>query len=213
MICAFPLSEIPPALSDKAGGAGFAFSRGSSDRSWKARPSGLLQMAGDRGLEKKPHSSKFPPFKKGDKGGFSNGFTLVEVIVTILAAAILGAIFINFMGTAMSLSTRSLENVHGEADAEAAVEKIVADYVEKINLNESSALGDMNTAINTTKTYDSSEKKMTVTASYIDFDGSGNEAADSSKLRTLKVLVNANEHRCTILLTKSRASDSPPVPF
>jgi len=89
----------------------------------------------------------------------------------------------------------------------------VADYVEKINLNESSALGDMNTAINTTKAYDSSEKKMTVTASYIDFDGSGNEAADSSKLRTLKVLVNANEHRCTILLTKSRASDSPPVSF
>ena len=32
----------------------------------------------------------------------SKGFTLVEVIVTIIAAGILGAIFVNFMGTALS---------------------------------------------------------------------------------------------------------------
>jgi prepilin-type N-terminal cleavage/methylation domain-containing protein len=144
----------------------------------------------------------------------NHGFTLIEVIVTIIAAAILGAIFINFMGTAMSRSTRSLENVQGEADAESVLEKIVADYVEKINQNESSALAEMNTAINVNRAYNNSEKKVTVTAAYITFNTSGNESADTGGLnRTLKVTVNANEHRLTTLLTRSRSSDSPPVPF
>jgi prepilin-type N-terminal cleavage/methylation domain-containing protein len=144
----------------------------------------------------------------------NHGFTLIEVIVTIIAAAILGAIFINFMGTAMSRSTRSLENVQGEADAESVLEKIVADYVEKINLNESSALTEMNTAINVNGAYNNSEKKVTVTAAYITFNNSGNESADTGGLnRTLKVTVNANEHRLTTLLTRSRSSDSPPVAF
>lgn len=144
----------------------------------------------------------------------NHGFTLIEVIVTIIAAGILGAIFINFMGTAMSRSARSLENVQGEADAESVLEKIVADYVEKINLNESSALTDMERAINTDRIYNSSEREITVAAAYITFDSSGNESGDTAGLnRTLKVTVNANDHRLTTLLTRSRSNDSPPVPF
>jgi type II secretory pathway pseudopilin PulG len=155
----------------------------------------------------------FPPLKKGDQGGFAPGFTLVEVIVTILMAAIMGAFFIQFMGTAMSRSTRSIEYVRDEAGAEALMEKIVADYVAKINSNVSTALTDMNKAINTDHIYDNALKKENVTAKYIDFDPSGNEIDDSSKLRTLKVLVVAGEHRLTTLLAKSRDSDSPLVPF
>jgi type II secretory pathway pseudopilin PulG len=155
----------------------------------------------------------FPPLKKGGQGGFAPGFTLVEVIVTILMAAIMGAFFIQFMGTAMSRSTRSIEYVRDEAGAEALMEKIVADYVAKINSNESTALTDMNKAINTDHIYDNAPKKESVTAKYIDFDASGNEIDDSSKLRTLKVLVVAGEHRLTTLLAKSRDSDSPLVPF
>jgi prepilin-type N-terminal cleavage/methylation domain-containing protein len=61
------------------------------------------------------------------------GFTLVEVIVTIVAAAILGVIFINFMGTAMSKSTRAVSNVEAEANAQALMEQIVSDYAVEIN--------------------------------------------------------------------------------
>jgi type II secretory pathway pseudopilin PulG len=149
--------------------------------------------------------------KKGGRGGFSGGFTLVEVIVTIMMAAIMGAFFIQYMGTAMSRSTRAVDFVREEATAEALMEKIITDYVAKINLNEAAALIDMNKAINIDKIYDSAQKK--VTAKYIDFDNSGNEINDSSKLRTLKVTVAAGEHRLTTLLAKSRVNDSPPVPF
>ena len=50
-----------------------------------------------------------------------------------MATAILGVIFINFMGTAMSKSVRAVEMVQGEARAEALLERIVADYVLKMN--------------------------------------------------------------------------------
>ena len=39
----------------------------------------------------------------------SKGFTLVEIIVTIVAAGILGAIFINFVGTALTSSWNTVE--------------------------------------------------------------------------------------------------------
>ena len=55
------------------------------------------------------------------------------MIVTIIATAILGVIFINFMGTAMSKSVRSVEMVRDEATAEAPLERIVADFVFEMN--------------------------------------------------------------------------------
>jgi prepilin-type N-terminal cleavage/methylation domain-containing protein len=48
----------------------------------------------------------------------SKGFTLLEVIVTIIAAGILGAIFIQLMGTALNSSWNAVEIVRDEADAE-----------------------------------------------------------------------------------------------
>jgi prepilin-type N-terminal cleavage/methylation domain-containing protein len=74
-----------------------------------------------------------PFFKGGAAGRGSNGFTLMEVIVTIVAAGILGVIFMNFMGTAMSRSVRSVLNVEAEANAQALMELIVSDYAVEIN--------------------------------------------------------------------------------
>ena len=93
------------------------------------------------------------------------GFTLVEVIVTIIATAILGVIFINFMGTAMSKSVRSVEMVQGEASAEATLERIIADYVQKMNQNNDTALGLIKTDIDNKTVYGDN-----VTATYIIFD-------------------------------------------
>lgn len=136
------------------------------------------------------------------------GFTLVEVIVTIIATAILGVIFINFMGTAMSKSVRSVEMVQGEASAEATLERIIADYVQKMNQDNATALGLIKTDIDN-KTYGDN-----VTAVYIIFDSGGNEAADTAGLnRTLKVTVAAAGNDLVTLLTRSRNANSPPVPF
>ena len=96
--------------------------------------------------------------KKPDQGGF----TLIEVIVTIIAAAIVGVIFINFMGTAMSKSVRSVEMVQGEASAEATLERIIADYVQKMNQNNATALGLIKTDIDNKSVYGDN-----VTATYV----------------------------------------------
>lgn len=139
----------------------------------------------------------------------SRGFTLIEVIVTILAVAIVGVIFISFMGTAMSKSFRPIEMVQGEALAEATLERIVADYVLKINQDESTALGLIKTDIDNKIVYGPN-----VVATYILFDANGNETSDTAGLnRTLKITYAAPGNDLVTLLAKSRNSNSPPVTF
>jgi len=146
------------------------------------------------------------------------GFTLVEVIVTILAVAIVSVIFINFMGTAMSKSTQAVEIVQGEASAEAALERIIADYVLKTN-NDSitDPIGDLKADIGSKKYGDN------VSADYIVFDPAAcvpptanhacSTADTSGTPRTLKVTVAATGNDLTILLTRSRNASSPPIAF
>ena len=67
------------------------------------------------------------------KHNFENGFTLIEVIATIIVMGILAAFFIHFMGTALNDSWQSVEVVADEARAEGLMERIIADYVEQIN--------------------------------------------------------------------------------
>jgi prepilin-type N-terminal cleavage/methylation domain-containing protein len=143
--------------------------------------------------------------KKGGRGGFPGGFTLVEVIVTIMMAAIMGAFFIQFMGTAMSRSALAIENVRDEAGAERLMEQIVADYVAEINKTDpAAALATMKA-----KSYGSA-----VSMQYVTYNSSGVEQT-ATLSRTLKVTVNAPGRSLTTLLTESRQGGdpaSPPVP-
>lgn len=140
------------------------------------------------------------------------GFTLVEVIATIIVAAILGTIFINYMGTAMSQSTRAIEIVRDEAGAEALIEQIVADYVYEVNRDPSTALATMKGYIDLpTLKYGSK-----VSAQYIKYkdDLSGDEEKPPPALsNTLKVTIAAAGNDLITLLTKSRTTTSPTVAF
>ena len=141
----------------------------------------------------------------------NKGFTLVEVIVTILVTAILSSIFINFMGTAMSRSVRSVEIVQGEADAESVLERITADYVLRTNQNSATALGLMEAAINTPP---KSVYGPDVSARYVYFDAGGNELLyTGTSPRTLEVKVAAAGNDLIVLLAKTRNPNSPPVLF
>lgn len=57
------------------------------------------------------------------------GFTLVEVIITIIVAAILGSFLITFMGTAVTRSADPIIRAQNLAAAGATMERITADYV------------------------------------------------------------------------------------
>jgi prepilin-type N-terminal cleavage/methylation domain-containing protein len=138
-----------------------------------------------------------------------NGFTLVEIVITLIAAGILGTIFINLMGTALNDSWNSVEMVRNEASVVRKMEEIIAVYVEGMNNDPDNALKDINDAI-IAGTYNepaSAPYTITVTSEYIKFDsGGGEQPGDPLTDNTIKVTVQAGDSRLTTILTQSRRS-------
>ena len=134
----------------------------------------------------------------------THGFTLVEIIATIIVMGILAAFFIHFMGTAMDDSWKSVELVTGEAEAEAKIEEIVAYFTSKINDN-----ADLANALSKVATEFASD----ATFQYIVFNSAtGNEENDLSGTNiNLKVTVEAPGNDLTTILTRSRINSSDPM--
>ena len=132
-----------------------------------------------------------------------NGFTLIEIIATVIVMGILAAFLMNFMGTALTDSWRSLELVADEARAEGLMEIIISDYVELINDDPDNALA---TILSDESDYESfPDYGMPVTMQFIVFDTNGNEQADTAgENRNLKVTVESSGYRLTAVLAKSR---------
>jgi prepilin-type N-terminal cleavage/methylation domain-containing protein len=145
----------------------------------------------------------------------SKGFTLVEIIVTIVVAGILGVIFVQLMGTALEASWNAVEIVRDESNSEGVMEEIIADYVKEMNSDPDNALGTL-----VTNTNDPIKKYgENVTMAYIDFDGAGNEVASGSS-DNLKVVLQASgqvspaitgRYSMTTILTNSRTTNDPIV--
>ena len=133
-----------------------------------------------------------------------NGFTLIEVIATIIVMGILAAFFIHFMGTALNDSWRSVELVADEAEAEAMLETIIAFYTSKINEDPDNALSVVK----------SSDFGSNVSMKYIIFNAGNEVVVNPTTSNNLKVVVEAPGHDLTTILTKSRTdSKDPPVNY
>jgi prepilin-type N-terminal cleavage/methylation domain-containing protein len=135
----------------------------------------------------------------------SEGFTLVEIIITIIVAGILSAFFIQFLGTALEQSSKSVDFVQDEAAAEATMEEIIADFVAAANADPATALA----------TIADESYGANVTMQYIDYTvagGIGQEQAVGSS-DTLKVTIDAEGNDLTMLLTRSRLSGSPKIDY
>jgi len=65
---------------------------------------------------------------------YEKGFTLIEVIVTLTIAAILGTFLIVFMGTSMLRSSDSINQAKNLATAKGAMEKISSNYADYLAL-------------------------------------------------------------------------------
>jgi prepilin-type N-terminal cleavage/methylation domain-containing protein len=140
------------------------------------------------------------------------GFTLVEIIVTIVAVGILGTIFIHFMGSALDASWNSAELVRDEANSERVTEEIIARYTQLINSNPGNALSTIVTEYNG-QTIDG----IDITTQYIDFDAGGNEVS-AGLSDNLKVVLQApatatpdisGRYNLTVILANSRAAGDP----
>jgi type II secretory pathway pseudopilin PulG len=159
----------------------------------------------------------FLAVKKGRRKNRERGFTLVEAIVTIMVAAIMGVIFAQLMGTAMSRSANVVENVKKEAGAEAIVEQVVADYLEKINAADyPDKIDGGNYTAGALHFIKNKDYGADVAKEYIKFLANGNQDPGydpNTPSDTLKVTVKATGGSLTVLLTHSRIGDSPPVAY
>ena len=128
------------------------------------------------------------------------GFTLVEVITTIVIMGLLALFFVNYMGTALDYSWESVELVAGEAQAEGTMEQIIGRYVQEMNSDPDGALATLKTKIDAG---DYNTGSVTVTSAYMSFDVNGNEqtAVDNE---LLKVTIQAPGNDLTTILPKSR---------
>lgn len=143
----------------------------------------------------------------------NGGFTLVEIIIALIVAGILAIFYFHFMGTAMDFSWKSVELVAGEAQAEGLMEKIISDYVLRINQNPDTALAQM---VAREATYESdADFGSPVNMEYITYDSSGNQSPVPSPATSnnLKVTVEAPGNNFTTILTKSRNDTSNPVAY
>ena len=135
-----------------------------------------------------------------------HGFTLVEIIATIIVMGILASFFIHFMGTAMDDSWKSVELVTGEAEAEAKIEEIIAYFTSQINDN-----ADLANALSKVVT----EFTGDATLNYIVFNSTtGNEENDIlGTNRNLKVTVEAPGNNLTTVLTRSRINSTDQIVY
>jgi prepilin-type N-terminal cleavage/methylation domain-containing protein len=132
-----------------------------------------------------------------------NGFTLVEIIITLLAAGILGTIFINLMGTALSASWNSVEMVRDEAEGVRIMEQIIADYVLEINTNPAGALAKLKLD------GDGGVYGPKVSMQYVTFDSAGNIVGPVAPGDTLLVTVQVSAKNIINILTNSRVATDP----
>ena len=139
------------------------------------------------------------------------GFTLIEVIVTIMAAGILAAFFVHFMGTSLSSASKSVTRVQAESAGEATVERIIADYVVAMNANDpTGALGAIETKI-LNDDYDNPAPRVKVERQNIEFNAGGNVVDRTpTATNTLKVTVQVEGNNYVFLLTQSRTAIGQP---
>jgi len=131
-----------------------------------------------------------------------SGFSLVEVIATIIVMGIVAAFFVHFMGTAVDYSWEGVELVAGEAEAEGKLEEIIAYFTSKINQDPDSALS---------ITISEFGSDASISMSYIEFDAGGTATVVGGPGTTLRVTVQAPGNDLTTILTKSRSSSSDPT--
>ena len=143
------------------------------------------------------------------RGSRAGGFTLVEVILTLIAAGILSVFFVNYMGAALDYSWKSVEIVTGDADTEGKMEEIIAYYILKINDDPDTALSAVVSTYNGQSTND-----ILVTTQYIEFDAGGAEIdPPSSVTSVLKVTAKGPANELVTILTDSRDTGDPAVRY
>ena len=132
-----------------------------------------------------------------------SGFTLLEVIVTLIVASILGVIFLEFMGTTVQKSYAPIKMPQGSLDVNEIIEKMNADYRRRLLLSPD-PLAAFKTDVENGNTPSPPPYygDYNVQTTWIKFSG-GSEVVDASgENRVLKVKITLGNRSVTALFTK-----------
>jgi prepilin-type N-terminal cleavage/methylation domain-containing protein len=144
------------------------------------------------------------------------GFTLIEVIVSIVLASIVGVIFLTYMGTQLTRSGDPVNVARDEGVAEMWMERIMSDYVQEMNaVTFATALATLFARDYTAGPYNMPASSVTLTRTYVTYDAGGNEVAvtGGGTSNNLKVTVRAGGYGLTAILTAERVTSGDPVTY
>ena len=125
------------------------------------------------------------------------GFTLIEVVVSIIIVAILGSFMVSLMGTGLNQSMKPARNIQDISRLDRVMESINADYFAM--LNEEDLLASLHGRIVTI--YNDSAYSIEFN-SFDDFNGSHNEPGASGYVSGQKIL------KVTIIDNTTKARNS-----
>jgi prepilin-type N-terminal cleavage/methylation domain-containing protein len=137
----------------------------------------------------------------------SSGFTLVEVIITLLVAVILGSIMMQYLGSAVTRSSTPMKRLAAETALRTTVDNIIGAFRQAAP-SDSGTWSDFQTAIGTAGTEQNNAygEYRVLFNDFIQFDAAGNEATDvygTAPENILKVIIaGASDDSLTFLLIR-----------
>jgi len=133
----------------------------------------------------------------------SNGFTLLEVIITLLVASILGTMIYTFLGTSITKSGIPVNLVREDFEFVSVLEKITDDYRQEIetagaSFDLAAFVSTIDSATKVNALYGSTVDSVTIVSTA--FDASGNETGSDNNIK--KVTLQQGDSILTVLLTQ-----------
>jgi prepilin-type N-terminal cleavage/methylation domain-containing protein len=135
------------------------------------------------------------------------GFTLVEVIITLLVAVILGAIMMQYSGSALIQSSTPIKRLKINTALQAVADQIIGAFRQAAP-SDSAAWSNLQSSIGAAGTDQNNAygEYRVLFNDFIQFDAAGNEIADvygTAPENTLKVIIaGANDDPLTFLLVR-----------
>ena len=131
------------------------------------------------------------------------GFTLIEIILTLVVAAILGTILVQFMGTSLTRSAEPVIMVQEGFSLSEVMEKMTAHY-KYLLATDNNPLTTFKNNIENGNVEENTPYfgQYSIQTAYITFSG-GNEAPDTeASNKILKVIINKGDQSLAALFTK-----------
>ena len=130
------------------------------------------------------------------------GFTLLEIVITLVVAAILGSVLAQYMNTVLARSTEPITFIQESFSLNRIIEEMTTDYKDLLE-TDSDPLATLKTYIDNgnVDTNDPYYGQYSPVTGYILFSG-GIETPDATEKRILKATITKSNQSITVLFTK-----------